>query len=720
MTMLPPLRNWSLRVKVAALLILASTLPLLVLSFNEYRNERNLIIKGVRDLLTARGDQVAGELDDFNGTYLGLAERLAQLPDTAGFLRAPPSARGRMSSSLGEILEIWRGNDEAIRGIGVLDGKGTVIATTEKPLVGRSLAFHGYIQHALRGSPVISDIHWAGPEVGSAPTIAYVVAVKQPDGRILGAVALWVRVTAFWKILETWNAKAGEGSFSVLFDHFGVRIGHSYSGDIVYHPGAALDPGAVSAMVAENRFGEKTRELLESPREFPEQFELAREPSPNRDVFRGFAPVNQQWNYGVPRRLGTVPWTLFYMMPEKSLDAPLSDLVRRTMLVSGIVIFAALVTGVLFAGGSLIRPLRGIAGVADRVASGDLAVNVPFTGQQDEVGALAQAFTRMMKSFREMAGMAEKIAAGDLKVDLKPQSQQDVLGNAFQTMVRNLKEIHQQIQDGVNLLGSSASEILAVTTQVASGASQTATAVAETTTTVEEVKQTAQLSTQKAKYVSETAQKSAQVLQTGKKSVEDTAEAMNRIREHTESIAESTVRLIEQSQAIGEIIATVSDLADQSNLLAVNAAIEAAKAGEQGKGFAVVAQEVKSLAEQSKQATAQVRAILGDIQKATGVVVMATEQAGKTVEAGVRQSALTGEAVQKLAESVAEGAQAATQILVSAQQQLIGMDQVASAMENIKQANNQNVASTEQAEAAAKGLHDLGQKLKLLTEQYQV
>ncbi|MDO8706310.1 MAG: methyl-accepting chemotaxis protein, partial [Sulfuricaulis sp.] len=175
--------------------------------------------------------------------------------------------------------------------------------------------------------------------------------------------------------------------------------------------------------------------------------------------------------------------------------------------------------------------------------------------------------------------------------------------------------------------------------------------------------------------------------------------------------AESIVRLSEQSQAIGEIIATVNDLAEQSNLLAVNAAIEANKAGEQGKGFAVVAQEVKSLAEQSKQATAQVRTILGDIQKATSTAVLATEQGNKAVEAGVKQTTETGESIRLLADSIAEAAQAATQIAASSQQQMVGMDQVALAMENIKQASVQNVAGTKQAEAAAQNLHELGQKL---------
>src|SRR5207302_9134131 len=121
------------------------------------------------------------------------------------------------------------------------------------------------------------------------------------------------------------------------------------------------------------------------------------------------------------------------------------------------------------------------------------------------------------------------------------------------------------------------------------------------------------------------------------------------IQSQMESIAESIVRLSEQSQSIGEIISTVNDLAEQSNLLAVNAAIEAAKAGEQGKGFTVVAHEVKSLAEQSKQATSQVRAILSDIQRATNGAAMAVEQGAKAVEEGVRQSAEAGRSIAQLA-----------------------------------------------------------------------
>jgi methyl-accepting chemotaxis protein len=287
-------------------------------------------------------------------------------------------------------------------------------------------------------------------------------------------------------------------------------------------------------------------------------------------------------------------------------------------------------------------------------------------------------------------------------------------------MLADLRGLTGETREGIEILGASAGEILAVTVQVASRTTETAAAISETTATADEVRQAADLSTEKARYVAENSQKSLQIGLAGRKAMDDVLIVMQRIQGQMELIADSIVRLSEQSQAIGEIIASVTDLAEQSNLLAVNAAIEAAKAGEHGRGFAVVAHEVRSLAEQSKQATTQIRAILNDVQKATSSAVMATEQGGRAVDQGVKQSAETGEAIRLLSDAIAEAAQAATQIAASSQQQLIGVSQVAQAMENINQAGSQNAASTRQAEAIARNLHALGQRLRQLVEQYQL
>jgi methyl-accepting chemotaxis protein len=395
--------------------------------------------------------------------------------------------------------------------------------------------------------------------------------------------------------------------------------------------------------------------------------------------------------------------------------------VARTNTIFLLMAVVTLLTGlllVLLLNRLIADPLRNITVIAEKIAVGDLTAAIAVENRRDEVGVLTHTFSKMTQSLRNMAGVATKIAEGDLRVQISPSSESDALGNAFAAMVKNLQGTIGDVTEAVNVLSSSASDIVASTNQLASSAAESAAAVMETTTTIEEVRQTAKLSTDKVRRVSESAQRAAQSSEAGKKSTEQTSVGMNRIKEQMGSIAEGMMRLSEQSQEIGEIIATVDDLAQQSNLLAVNAAIEAAEAGEHGKGFAVVAQEVRNLSEQSRQATTQVRTILSDIQKATSVAVLATEQGNKAVEAGVVQSRVAGEAIVALSDSVGEAAQASTQIAASNQQQLIGIDQVVIAMENVKEASNQNVAGAKQLETAARNLSALGLKLKRTLERY--
>jgi methyl-accepting chemotaxis protein len=361
-------------------------------------------------------------------------------------------------------------------------------------------------------------------------------------------------------------------------------------------------------------------------------------------------------------------------------DATFASMTLMISVLSAIAVILAVVIGI-FLTRSIANPLASMARIAEQVGSGDLTANLPEAPRRDEIGVLAQAFRQMVAILRHSTA---------------------------------------DLTQAISQLGSSASEILAATTQVASGTAETATSISETTATVEEVRQAAQLSSQKAQNVSDNAQRVAQVSQNGQKAIEETMAGMDRIRVQMETIALTVVRLSEQSQSIGGIIASVTDLADQSNLLAVNAAIEAAKAGEQGKGFVVVAQEIRSLAEQSKKATAQVRGILSDVQKATSNTVMATEQGSKAVEAGVKQAAQAGDAIRVLAETSEEALQAATQIAISSQQQVVGMGQIGVAMENINQAGAQNASSMKQMEIAAHNLHQLGQKLKDLVAQFKV
>ncbi len=319
----------------------------------------------------------------------------------------------------------------------------------------------------------------------------------------------------------------------------------------------------------------------------------------------------------------------------------------------------------------------------------------------------------------------EQIAKGDLTARLTLNGRGDgdalfTLGHNLNNMVERLGEMTTQIREATYNVAAASTEIMTATAQQATRAAEQSAAISQISTTIDEVKMIVEQAFAKAQAVAEQAQRTRDVAQVGQRAVTGTVEGMSQIKERVEGIAENILALSEQTQQIGEIIATVNDIAAQSNLLALNASVEAARAGEHGKGFAVVAVEVRNLAEQSKQATAQVKSILNEIQRATNAAVMATEEGTKGVDTGVDLTGQAGETIQRLAASISESASAAQQILASVQQQTTGVEQIALAMQNINQATVQNLASTRQAEKAAQDLAALAQQMESLVARYRL
>lgn len=375
-----------------------------------------------------------------------------------------------------------------------------------------------------------------------------------------------------------------------------------------------------------------------------------------------------------------LPWTLVIEENTKDAFAPVIQL-KRIFIVAVILIIALAGAVGVYTSRRLISPLDSINKVVDRVSVGDLTAQIKTNGHQDELGNLSRNLNQMVSS---------------------------------------LRSITTSVADATGDIAAASSEIFAAASQHNASATEQAGSINETTATVDEVRQTAEQTTERAQSVADLAQKSVNISESGQKALGDTITGMNRIKEKVESIAESTISLSEHTQQIGDIITTVNDIAEQSNLLALNAAIEAARAGEQGKGFAVVAAEVKNLAEQSQQATAQIRSILDDIQKATNDVVMVTEEGTKDVDTGVKLANQAGETIRQLAEAIHESAMAAQQIVASARQQSVGMDQISTAMERINQTTTQALANTKQTEDAAQNLSALGVRLKELVATYKV
>ncbi|MEH0197037.1 methyl-accepting chemotaxis protein [Caulobacter sp. CCNWLY153] len=318
-------------------------------------------------------------------------------------------------------------------------------------------------------------------------------------------------------------------------------------------------------------------------------------------------------------------------------------------------------------------------------------------------------------------GFVGKVGEGDLTGRAAATSTDEIgkLGGTLNTMVDGLVVLARQSREATENLNAATAEIRASTQEQAASVEEQLAAVQETAATVDEITHSGAQIGKRAQEVIASAQATAHTSNEGLRAVDETAKAMDAIREQAEAVAENIVALSEKTQAIGDIIATVNDISERSHLLALNAAIEAASAGENGRSFAVVASEMKMLADQAKEATTQVRSILGDIQRGINASVMLTEEAVKRVAAGKERTDTTQRTITEITGRVQESVQTFQQIVASTNQQQLGIEQVMGALQNIRQASQQTAAGTRQLDEAAANLSDLSRQLLALSERYR-
>ncbi|HEX2620155.1 MAG TPA: methyl-accepting chemotaxis protein, partial [Phototrophicaceae bacterium] len=387
--------------------------------------------------------------------------------------------------------------------------------------------------------------------------------------------------------------------------------------------------------------------------------------------------------------LANLGWVLLlHQNRDESLEA-LTAIDQTAFLIT---VGALLVAGLLALGVAQIisGPIVHLSQTVRQITAGDLSRRVALH-QRDEIGQLASSFNQMADSLQHMVeterasksylentvtdymNSVRNVSSGDLttRLNLKDNNSGNSeetgdnlyqLGVNLNDMVESLNTITRQVRESVAGITSAAAEIQAATTQQIASTTEQDTAVTQTVATVEELRATVQQTAERAQAVSDSALQSVEVSRRGEEAVADTVGGMQFIRQRVENIAETILSLSERTQQIGEIINTVNAIADQSKLLALNASIEAARAGDEGRGFAVVAAEVRQLAEQSRQATARIGEILNEIQQATNTAVMVTEEGSKGAERGVDLVNRAGEAIRDLAATLEEATQAAVQI----------------------------------------------------------
>lgn len=336
----------------------------------------------------------------------------------------------------------------------------------------------------------------------------------------------------------------------------------------------------------------------------------------------------------------------------------------------------------LLMAGGLTRSIRKMSDVMDDIASGegDLTKRLDVTSR-DELGHLADNFNRFLCKLH------------------------DSIATVSQTTL--------QVSSAAAELDSTAGEMALGTEEVASQAGTVAAAGEEMTATSNDIAQNCMTAAEGARRASAAAVAGAAVVQ-------ETVQGMGRIAARVRESASTVESLGARSDQIGEIIGTIEDIADQTNLLALNAAIEAARAGEQGRGFAVVADEVRALAERTTRATGEIGNMIKSIQSETRSAVGAMEGGVKEVEKGTAEAAKSGEALQDIIAQIESVTQQVNQIAVAAEEQTATTSEISSNMQQITAVVHQTAKGAQQSAAAAGQLSQLAESLQRVVKQFKL
>ncbi|MDD4965057.1 MAG: methyl-accepting chemotaxis protein [Gallionella sp.] len=438
-------------------------------------------------------------------------------------------------------------------------------------------------------------------------------------------------------------------------------------------------------------------------------------------------------------------WIILNVEQRVNVLSSLMSFQRTLYLLVAFSLLITMMIGIWLSRIWFVNPLTRILLVLNRFAHGDTSVRLS-TLSEDEIGKVGAAFNQMaqqqsesqrrereqLEELREAADIRGRVttlrehivrvASGDLTQRLVVTGNDDLsqLGRNINMMTENISAISSGTTEVVNVIQRTLQEMQNAINHQSSGASEQAVAVNETTAALEQIKGMAAQAMERVHLLGTTADRSRQESEQGSAAVEAAIAGMESILHRMEGIAQTILALSEQIQQIGEITGVVTNLAQQSKMLALNASIEAAKAGEAGKGFAVVAAEVRELAEQSQQSTAQVQKILQDIRHATDRAVMATEEGSKGVDAGMLSVQRSGDAMRQLSEVVRETALASHQISAVVKQQFLGLEQVSSAMKDINKVTSQFVINTHQSKAASEEISKVVEQLHESVNIYQL
>lgn len=365
------------------------------------------------------------------------------------------------------------------------------------------------------------------------------------------------------------------------------------------------------------------------------------------------------------------------------------------------------------------EPMIELVEIFEDMSKGNLNKEVAIRGT-DEIGQLGIAFNKMVFNLKQKVQLATRIANGDLSIEVILDSDIDELGKSFRGMITNWNRIVGEIRDGSMRLTTSTNQISAAATEQSRNIIQQNDALTNFSTGLNELSATSAEMGRSADNVVETSHKSIDLASVGNNAIGTSLKSIGEIQETNEGTSEKFTILVNKVENIAKVMGTITRIADKTNLLSVNASIEAVKAGEFGKGFSVVASEIRHLADQTVTATDEIKEFINDIQSAANAAMMSMEKSSATTKEGTKLVTEAGESIKNLIEAVQRTGPMLDEMRTAIKQQMEGTQQMTEIIGQIQQAANENKITTDQTTETTFNLSEMAQKQLEIVQQFKL
>ena len=562
------------------------------------------------------------------------------LDDSKGMLEGlaiGPTDRSMNGAAIREMIIGVQQKNPQFELIFVMDSSGMQIARTSGTLANRG--DRGYFKEAIKGNTFFTDAYISS--FTNAPCVTISTPIKTADGVIVGVMAADISLQSLKGISE--NAKIGKNGYVEIVDNAGTIIAHPVNEKV-------LKKENFSKL-------EYVQKVINGKSGWVETVSTRGD-----NAITSFAPVEKY------------KWGIIVNQPVKEI---FDVAVSASYIIIAILIVSILLAAVtaFYIARSIADPLQQVVQSVERIADGDLSQKITAEGFLEVnqlVTGVNHMTTSLCKIITQAASVAESVAASAEELTAAANE----VGRASDQVAHTIQDVAHSAVTQMNLSNQSAKVMIDMNNSVLD-------------------------TVQAACAVAEVSGKSEQSAGEGIKQVDHAVDLMNHIQEDVGKTAKMISVLGEKSRQIGQIVETITNIAGQTNLLALNAAIEAARAGEQGRGFAVVADEVRKLAEQSQTAAKEIAAIIGAIQSETAQTVVAMNKSSAEVDEGVRVVKASKESFEGIYIDVKNVKQQVENIVVLIDKQQGGSAQVEQSINDIAGCANVNSNSSQEVAAAS-------------------